>query len=87
MDEKNSKTTTGSKSTSRGPRPIDRLGARVEGSEAVAEWARKTASGAALLALLCLVAVLVLAWRLRGSVASLAPAVAEPLSDLAGAMV
>jgi hypothetical protein len=74
---------TESRKQPRGPRPIDRLGARVEGAEAVSEWARRTASGAALLACLCLLAVLVLAWRLRSSLA-LRP-VAEAGAEAAGA--
>lgn len=56
------------------PSPVDRLGARVEGCEAVAEWARQTAIGAAMVALLILLAVCILAWRLRGSLSPLAPA-------------
>jgi hypothetical protein len=51
----------------RQPRPIDTLGARLDGAEALADWARQTAVGAGLLAMLCLAAVLFLAWRLRGA--------------------
>lgn len=51
----------------RSPRPVDVLGARMEGIEAVAEWSRNTAIAAAVLALLCLLAILAAYWRLRGA--------------------
>jgi hypothetical protein len=68
-----------SRSSRKAPRPIDATNARLEGVEAVADWARQTALAAALLALCCLLAVAVVVWKLRPAAGAALGASAAPL--------
>lgn len=76
MTDENKETPKASSKRTSGPQKVDRLAARVEGAEAVAEWARQTAVGAALVAGLVLLALVILVFRLRGALAPVAPVAA-----------